>query len=130
VGKFTGGGQFIDMSGHKWSFGFNFRGTPGGSASGHFNAIDHNSGLHINGPVISIVNVCSNQNTCGTQSTTFVMRDTKTNCTYDVTVEDNGEPGANRDKIQIVSDPFGSCSFPGTGCNTLSAGNIQRHPTN
>jgi hypothetical protein len=131
--KYTGGGQFIAMNGDKWSFGFNFRGTTTGPTNGEFNGVDHTSGLHINGPVFGIVSPCGNTGDCPNSpnnSVTFQVRDKKTGCIYRVTVEDNGESGAGRDMIQIVSDPFGSCSFAGTGCNLLSAGNIQKHPPN
>jgi len=141
--KYTGGGQFIatNINSDKWSFGFNFRGTTTGPTNGEFNGLDHVSGLHINGPVIGIVPPCGNTGDCpnSTNSITFLVRDKKTGCIYRVTVEDNTEPGANSDRIRVQRLP--SDQDPGapsscttgtldTGCQYLSAGNIQKHPTN
>src|SRR5205823_5290770 len=108
-----------DMMGHKWSFGFNFKGNVGGPSSGEFNAVDHASGLHINGPVIGVLDVCASPNRA-----TFQVRDKKTGCIYTVTVEDNGESGGGRDRISIDSTDGGGCPVVHTGYRYLDNGNI------
>ena len=116
--KFTGGGQFLRSS-EKWSFGFNAKGTVGGTASGHFNAIDHTTGAQINGDVTAIT--CFN----GTDTMTFQVT-TKEGCLYQITVHDGGEPGRSVDNISITK-LNGSCTAQAPGTNPLDAGNIQSH---
>jgi hypothetical protein len=128
-GKFTGGGQFNDEEGDLWSFGFNAKGVVNQSASGHDNEVEHSTNQKINGDVIAIM--CVNTN----QKMTFKVRDKQTGCVLIVYVEDNGESGAGQDRIRKTVAPNQS---PGAICptvdptegGTLTAGNIQGHPPN
>src|SRR5205814_812552 len=55
-GKVTGGGQVVPRQGGTASFGYIAqRKVDGGAATGHFNYVNHMSGLHINGPVNDLV---------------------------------------------------------------------------
>ena len=55
AGKVTGGGQVAPVQGGRASFGYIAqRHLDGGSATGHFDYVNHATGLHINGPVTSL----------------------------------------------------------------------------
>jgi uncharacterized GH25 family protein len=119
-GKFTGGGQ-VPTAGGKGTFGFNARGLADGTASGHFNWVNHATGCHIQGPVTTLL-------ACGNQATFTGTCSGNTSCTsYTVKVTDNGEPGAN-DTISVTI-VGGSCSGNATSPleQTISKGNIQSH---
>jgi len=106
------------------SFGFN-AGTGSGGDGGHFNYVNHVTGLHVNGPVTSTQVIAINPDgspkrvlfsgTCDGSGPA---------CSFSVTVEDHGEPG--------TSDQFGIAV---TGAvsevrsrRIISRGNIQFHP--
>jgi uncharacterized repeat protein (TIGR01451 family) len=85
-GKVTGGGQVVPTSGGTASFGYIAqRKTDGGPAIGHFNYVNHTTGLHINGPVNNLVILSP---TSARFSGTWGA-----GCTFIVYMEDNGEPG-------------------------------------
>jgi hypothetical protein len=124
VGKVTGGGQIGVPNADSRSqatFGFNAKGNPDGSASGHFNYVNHATGLHINGPVQSMVVTVTNED--GSADTVQFSGTSGGNSFFTVTVQDNGEPGR--------TDQFG---ITVTGALTevrsqrvISKGNIQLH---
>jgi hypothetical protein len=124
--KVTGGGQIPvpnPDSTRRATFGFNAKGNADGTASGHFNYLNHVTGLHVNGPVDGVAVIARNPDgspktvrfsgTCGNGPA----------CSFSVTVEDHGEPGK--------SDQFGIAA---TGAlselrsqRIISRGNIQFH---
>ena len=126
--KVTGGGQipvpnpdssnqFATGTGRA-TFGFNVHPEnvrTDGAAKGHFNYVNHVTGLHVNGKVLNSQLVAPNMvrftGECGT------------GCTFTVIVQDNGEPG--------TLDTFG-LAVTGTKNETrslriISRGNIQFH---
>ncbi len=125
-GSVTGGGQIPvpnpDSNGRA-TFGFNAKGNEDGTATGHFNYLNHVTGLHVNGPVDDVVVTVTNPD--GSPKTVR-FSGTCSNlpaCSFSVTVEDNGEPG----KI----DEFGITVTGGLtearSQRVISNGNIQFH---
>jgi Ice-binding-like len=126
--KVTGGGQIPvpepDTSSQsatgtgRATFGFNVhpeKNCTDGAAKGHFNYVNHVTGLHVNGKVLNSQLVAPNMvrftGECGTD------------CTFTVIVQDNGEPG--------TLDTFG-LAVTGAKNETrtlrvISRGNIQFH---
>jgi hypothetical protein len=122
-GFMTGGGEF-DPSGPctKASFGGNASGEPGVAAKGHFNYLNHCTGVQVNGPVTEIIAVDP-----VTKTMTFRVA-MNGSCTAVVTWRDAGEPGRN-DTIAVTFSGSG-CPPPQTsGDVTLDRGNIQWHST-
>jgi hypothetical protein len=125
--KVTGGGQINvpdpDSSGFA-SYGFNARPESAGGASGHLNYLNHVSGLHVNGTVTDADVVTLNPD-----GSPKMVRFSGTclegpDCTFSVTVEDNGEPGVNdRFGIAVV----GSAVDETTADRVVRNGNIQFH---
>ncbi|MDA3877798.1 MAG: ice-binding family protein [Halothiobacillus sp.] len=124
--KVTGGGQIQvpnpDSTGRA-SFGFNAQPDKSGGAKGHFNYVNHETGLHVNGPVTDIRVIAINDD--GSPKT-IRFSGTCANspeCLFRVTVEDHGEPGS--------SDEFGISVFGElseiTSQRVISRGNIQFH---
>jgi hypothetical protein len=117
--KVTGGGQIqVDpTSAGTASFGFN-AGTGNG---GHFNYVNHVTGLHVDGPVNDVVVIAFNSD--GSPKTVLFSGTCGDGCSFSVTVEDNGEPGTN--------DQFGvtvtAASSEFTSQRVISGGNIQFH---
>jgi hypothetical protein len=126
--KVTGGGQipvpnpdsnnqFATGLGRA-SFGFNShpeKNCTDGVAKGHFNYVNHVTGLHVNGKVLNSQLIAPN--------TVRFTGECGTGCTFTVTVQDNGEPG--------ILDTFG-LSVTGTknevrSQRIISRGNIQFH---
>ena len=98
--KVTGGGQIAvpnPTSKGRATFGFNAKGNDDGTATGHFNYLNHVTGLHVNGPVNQVAVIATNPDgspntvkfsgTCGKSPA----------CSFAVTVQDNGEPGSSVD---------------------------------
>ena len=123
-GTVTGGGQIpvpgTDSKGQA-TFGFNAKGNADGTASGQFNYVNLATGLHVNGPVNSIVVTVTNSD--GSPKTIQFSGTCGVNCFFSVTVQDNGEPGR--------TDQFG---ITVTGAlsevrsqRVISKGNIQFH---
>jgi hypothetical protein len=122
--KVTGGGQIQvpdPTSPGTATFGFN-AGTGGGGLRGHFNYVNHVTGLHVDGPVNNIVVIAFNPD--GSPKTVLFSGTCGVGCAFAVTVEDHGEPG--------TSDQFGVTV---TGAvsevrsqRVISNGNIQFHP--
>lgn len=128
--KVTGGGQIpvpapnstdptADGTGRA-SFGFN-----AGPNGGHFNYVNHVTGLHINGPV-TVAQVIAINPDGSPKRVLFsgTCDGSGPACSFSVTVEDHGEPG--------TSDQFGIAV---TGAvsevrsrRIISRGNIQFHP--
>jgi hypothetical protein len=126
--KVTGGGQIpvpdpdstnqVATGTGRATFGFNVhpeKECTDGAAKGHFNYVNHVTGLHVNGTVLNSQLVAPNMvrftGECGT------------GCTFTVIVQDNGEPG--------TLDTFG-LAVTGTKNETrslriISRGNIQFH---
>jgi hypothetical protein len=100
------------------TFGFNSqpdKGCTDGAAKGHFNYVNHVTGLHVNGTVLNSVLIAPN--------TVQFSGECGTGCTFTVTVQDNGEPG--------TLDTFG-LDVTGTknehrSLRVISRGNIQFH---
>jgi hypothetical protein len=126
--KVTGGGQIpvpspdsnnqLATGTGRATFGFNSqpeKGCTDGAAKGHFNYVNHVTGLHVNGKVLNSQLVAPN--------TVRFTGECGTGCTFTVTVQDNGEPG--------TLDTFG-LSVTGTknevrSQRIISRGNIQFH---
>lgn len=123
-GKVTGGGQIpllIPGSKGQATFGFNAKGNANGTATGHFNYLNHATGLHVNGKVDSAVVTVTNSD--GSANTIRFSGTSGANSFFSVTVQDNGEPGR--------TDEFG---ITVTGAQSevrsqrvISKGNIQFH---
>jgi hypothetical protein len=124
--KVTGGGQIAvpspDSEGRA-SFGFNAKGKDNEKASGHFNYVNHVNGLHVNGPVSRVAVIARNPD--GSPKTVRFSGTCHHGpaCSFNVTVEDHGEPG--------TLDQFGVAV---TGAlsefrsqRIISRGNIQFH---
>jgi hypothetical protein len=126
--KVTGGGQIpvpspdsnnqLATGTGRATFGFNSqpeKGCTDGAAKGHFNYVNHVTGLHVNGKVLNSVLIAPN--------TVQFSGECGTGCTFTVTVQDNGEPG--------TLDTFG-LDVTGTknehrSLRVISRGNIQFH---
>jgi hypothetical protein len=126
--KVTGGGQIPvpepDSSNQlatgtgRATFGFNSqpeKGCTDGTAKGHFNYVNHVTGLHVDGTVLNSVLIAPN--------TVQFSGECGAGCSFTVTVQDNGEPG--------ILDTFG-LSVTGTknevrSLRVISRGNIQFH---
>jgi type VI secretion system secreted protein VgrG len=126
--KVTGGGQIpvpdpnssnpLATGDGRATFGFNSqpeKGCTDGAAKGHFNYVNHVTGLHVNGKVLNSQLVAPN--------TVRFTGECGTGCSFTVTVQDNGEPG--------TFDTF-SLSVTGTknevrSLRVISRGNIQFH---
>ena len=124
--KVTGGGQIPvpdPGSNGRATFGFNAKGNQDGTASGHFNYLNHVTGLHVNGPVDGVAVIARNPDgspktvrfsgTCGNGPA----------CSFSVTVEDHGEPGTNDEFGVVVTG--GLSEFRSQ--RVISRGNIQFH---
>ncbi|MDX6270403.1 MAG: type secretion system secreted protein VgrG [Acidobacteriota bacterium] len=126
--KVTGGGQipvpnpdsnnqFATGTGRA-TFGFNSqpeKDCTDGAAKGHFNYVNHVTGLHVDGKVLNSVLIAPN--------IVLFSGDCGAGCSFTVTVQDNGEPG--------TLDTF-SLSVTGTknesrSTRVISRGNIQFH---
>jgi hypothetical protein len=126
--KVTGGGQIpvpdpnsgnpLATGDGRATFGFNSqpeKGCTDGAAKGHFNYVNHVTGLHVNGKVLNSQLIAPN--------TVRFSGECGAGCTFTVTVQDNGEPG--------TLDTFG-LSVTGTknevrSPRIISRGNIQFH---
>jgi hypothetical protein len=126
--KVTGGGQIPVPSPDstnqlatgigRATFGFNSqpeKNCTDGDAKGHFNYVNHVSGLHVDGTVLNSVLIAPN--------TVQFSGECGAGCTFTVTVQDNGEPG--------TLDTFG-LDVTGTknehrSLRVISRGNIQFH---
>jgi ice-binding like protein len=125
--KVTGGGQIPvpdPGSSGRATFGFNAKGNADGTASGHFNYLNHVTGLHVNGPVDNVAVIARNPDgspktvrfsgTCDGGSPT---------CSFSVTVEDHGEPGRNDEFGVVVTGGVSEARSQ----RVISRGNIQFH---
>src|SRR5438034_941354 len=112
-GKVTGGGV-INVNGGTANFGFVAqRKTTGGPASGNLNYLDHATKRHVQGPVTSLTitgNSAEFSGPCGSS------------CTFYVSVQDKGEPGAGKDMFYITVN---SPAYAAGG--VIRSGNIQVH---
>jgi len=122
VGKVAGGGQVVPNTGGIATFGFIAeRQTLGGPTTGHFNYFNHATRLHVNGPVTLLI--VDSPTTATFQGSGMCNL---TPCTFVVSVEDGGEPGRNRDKLQVSIVP-NSPAEVGPPKTAISRGNIQVH---
>ncbi|MEO8499360.1 MAG: ice-binding family protein [Vicinamibacteria bacterium] len=126
--KVTGGGQIAvpnPNSKDRATFGFNAKGEDDGTATGHFNYVNHLTGLHVNGPVDHVAVIATNPDgspktvrfsgTCGGNSPA---------CAFVATVQDNGEPGGRIDVFGVtVTGARSEVVSP----RLISRGNIQLH---
>jgi hypothetical protein len=126
--KVTGGGQIpvpepdstnpLATGAGRATFGFNsqpVKDCTDGAAKGHFNYVNHVTGLHVNGKVLNSQLIAPN--------TVRFTGECGAGCTFTVTVQDNGEPG--------TFDTFG-LTVTGTknevrSLRVISRGNIQFH---
>ena len=123
--KVTGGGQINvpdpDSAGFA-SYGFNAKPEATGGASGHLNYLNHVTGLHVNGTVTDVDVVTLNPD--GSPKMVRFSGTCTADCTFSVTVEDNGEPAVNdRFGIAVV----GSSADETTADRIVRHGNIQFH---
>jgi len=129
--KVTGGGQIPvpdpdsadpTAGGSGWaSFGFNAQ--PKGPG-GHFNYVNHVTGLHVNGPVTDIQVIAINPD--GSPKTvrfSGVCAGSGPACSFSITVEDHGEPGRD-DQLGIAVTGVVS---EVRSQRILDGGNIQFH---
>jgi hypothetical protein len=129
--KVTGGGQIPvpdpdsadpTAGGIGWaSFGFNARPNEQG---GHFNYVNHVTGLHVNGPVTDIQVIAINPD--GSPKTvrfSGTCDGSEPACSFSVTVEDHGEPGRN-DELGIAVT---GAESEVRSQRIISRGNIQFH---
>ena len=107
-----------DQDGGVYSnFGFNvYRKTATAPVRGHLNYKNKNTGEHVKSVTVDTFSVSGNTATFSGTCTNNGMP-----CTYQVTVQDNGNPGKGKDTFQISG--FGVT--PNSG--TLSGGNIKIH---
>jgi hypothetical protein len=122
----TGGGQF-DPDGtcsnpkdDVATFGGNVSGPP---AKGHFNYINHCTGLHINGEVTAIDNVI----VIGGVTVEMTFEVQFGSCTATVTWHDTAEPGAGADTIRLLISGAGCPLNQASSPVPLKNGNIQGH---
>ncbi|MDO8541220.1 MAG: ice-binding family protein [Opitutaceae bacterium] len=120
--KVTGGGQIPvpdTTSKGRATFGFNAQPNTDGTATGHFNYVNHVTGLHVDGPVDHIEVVIVD----GLPTNTVLFSGTWNGGSFIVTVEDNGEPGsADEFGITVIGDKSET-----TLQRVISKGNIQFH---
>jgi hypothetical protein len=116
--KVTGGGE-IGLSPGTASFGFN-AGTGNG---GHFNYVNHLSGLHVDGRVDDVVVIAFNSD--GSPKTVLFSGTCGDGCAFSVTVEDHGEPGTNDQFGVTVTNGAAVVEFRSQ--RVISNGNIQFH---
>ena len=109
----TGGGWITTKSGSRATFAV--AGGPGGW--GHFQYIDHGSGLKIKGTGVTLYRPGTNGPT--SRQIDGTAQWTGGGGTYSVDVADNGEPGHGMDIFQI--------NAPAVEKATLGGGNIQLH---
>ncbi|HSL20629.1 MAG TPA: post-COAP-1 domain-containing protein, partial [Vicinamibacterales bacterium] len=105
------------------TFGFNAQPDNSGGTKGHFNYVNHVTGLHVNGPVTDIVVIAVYAD--GTPRTVLFSGscDGVPSCSFSVTVEDHGEPGRlDEFGITIIGDVSEVRSQ-----RVISRGNIQFH---
>ena len=130
----------LPESGEKANFGI-VGGCKNGGFYGHANYVDHNNGLHVNGPVTGYLDPCIGE--CGLRpGYRDLCGPAKTNQGFDVyfriRTKDNGEPGGDdRFGIKLVRQsntadvvylvPTRELGPPGT---TGGGGNIQFHKPN
>lgn len=121
--KVTGGGQ-ISVPNGQATFGFNAQpDKKGGGAKGHFNYVNHATGLHINGTVDKIMVIDFNPDN---SPKTVLFSGTYQGGSFIVTVQDINEPG-KYDQFGIwVSAVTGSQSEV-RSMRVISNGNIQFH---
>jgi len=121
--KVTGGGQVELYSSGQASFGFNAKPNEAGGAKGHFNYVNHMTGLHVEGPVTGIQVVAINDDDSPkTVRFSGICADLPA-CAFVVTVEDNGEPGVSDEiGISVAGDLSDVISQ-----KVISQGNIQFH---
>jgi len=115
------------------SYGFNVKpdrkgpcktGTCGNAASGHFNYVNHVTGLHVNGPVTGISVIAVNPDGspktvqfCGSCGPAVPQ------CDFIVTVEDHGEPGTTDQLGLTVTGTLTEARSQ----RVIARGNIQFH---
>lgn len=124
--KVTGGGQIQvpePDSTARASFGFNAKADQSGGAKGHFNYVNHATGLHVNGPVTGMRVVAINADGAPKTVRFSGTCPNLAGCSFRVTVEDHGEPG---DSDEFGLRVFGELSEV-TSQRVISRGNIQFH---
>ncbi|HEU0297497.1 MAG TPA: DUF11 domain-containing protein [Anaerolineales bacterium] len=127
--KVTGGGEIAvpdPTSRGKATFGFNAQQNEAGStaATGHFNYVNHDTGLHVNGSVNDIQVIATNPD--GSPKTVQFSGTCDGNgpaCTFIVTVEDHGEPGTEDEFGITVTGELAESQSQ----RVISKGNIQFH---
>lgn len=116
-GTVTGGG-FIGVPDGSATFGFNVKQTQqNGPISGQLEYHNHATGEDVHSVAITSLFISGNTANFGGTCT-----NNGSPCTFNVTVQDNGEPGAGRDTFEIQ----GTVITPEGG--TLEGGNIEIHP--
>jgi hypothetical protein len=100
------------------NFGFNAQRTNSG-VSGQLEYVNHSIGLNVHS--VSITSVCVSGNSANIMGT--CIENNSTSCSFNLCVQDNGEPGSGVDKFIITVT--GAVSETRGG--TIARGNIQVH---
>jgi hypothetical protein len=106
------------------TFGFNAQPDKSGGAKGQFNYVNHVNGLHVNGPVDSVVVIATKLD--GSPKTVRFAGTCDGNlpaCSFSVTVEDNAEPGRTDEFGITVTGALSEIRSQ----RVISDGNIQFH---
>jgi hypothetical protein len=131
--KVTGGGQIpvpspdaaaANASGPgRATFGFNAQPDRSGAAGGHFNYVNHVTGLHVDGPVTAIEVIAVYPDGSPRTVRFSGVCEGVPACSFSVLVEDRGEPGtADRLGVTIAGDVIEARSL-----RVIARGNIQFH---
>jgi hypothetical protein len=119
----TGGGEVVPTAPSSTTASFGFvadRKTFGGPTTGHWNYVNHATGLHVNGPVDLLI-VYSSTSAAFHGSGVCNLNP----CTFDVKIEDLDEPGRNKDTIQVTITPNSPAEV--VPQKAIIRGNIQVH---
>jgi hypothetical protein len=106
------------------TFGFNAQPDKSGGAKGQFNYVNHVNGLHVNGPVDSVVVIATKLD--GSPKTVRFSGTCDGNlpaCSFSVTVQDNDEPGRTDEFGITVTGALSEIRSQ----RVISDGNIQFH---
>jgi hypothetical protein len=117
----SGGGWIVGSTGGKATFGF-VAGPGGTPTRGHFTLQDQSTNQTVFGAVIDSGTMCIGQG-----QSNFSGHDANSSSTFNITVTDNGEPGAGRDTLQVIAaTDTNGVTYANTN-QVLQAGNIQAH---
>jgi hypothetical protein len=123
AGEAEGGGK-INVPGGTASFGFEVeRKTAGGSIKGELHYRNRPRKMNVRATTIRQFNIVGNTATFSGDCVKKIDGGPWTSCTFNVTAQDNGDPGKNRDRFTIQVD-----SDPPEGTAPIIAGDIEITP--